>query len=108
MQRYWYDSRAGIQWLAPRGRREKTLNVLRHEWLSFQQQHRLAQCAFVQPHRTRIPTNRFIVREDSCFVPARLTRNAESPLLNTPAADYTDLWICKREDRIINTREEHT
>src|SRR6185503_20219693 len=90
--------------------------------LSFQRQHRLAQRTFIQPHRpctrkrqrlaTPIAKIRFFIREDPCFLPTRLTRNSESSLLDTFTADYTDLRICNREDRIVDqftsTREVHT
>src|SRR5215216_1404419 len=127
MQRHRNDSRAETQRFAPHDIRQQTLDVLRQIRLSFQQQHGLSQRTFIDPGRTcsrehqlltlaasllirraALQTNPFLILENPCFTPTRLTRNPEPPTLDTFSADYADLWICKREDRIVNTREVHT
>src|SRR6185369_5125526 len=131
MQRHRNDPRAETQRLTPHHLRQQILNLARHIRLPFQQQHRLAQRTFIDPSRPRsrkhrlltpaasllvrraaLQTNPFLIRENPCSLPTRLTRNSESSLLDTASADYADLWIHDRENRIVNqiasTREVHT
>src|SRR6185436_19480815 len=129
MQRHWNNARRRIQRLTPNRRHQQTLNMSRQVRFSFQQQQRLAQRTFVHPRRpgrckrerlttptsrsrhTTLPTNLFFVRENPCSLPTLLTRNSASSLLDTLAADYTDLRVREREDRVVNqftgTREVH-
>src|SRR5262245_29580494 len=127
MQWHRDDSRTATQRRPPHHVRQESFNFSRDIRLSFQQQHRLTQRALIAPNRPRsrkrqlltpaapllirhptFRTNPFLIREDPCSPPTRLTRNSESSLLDTLSTDYADLRIRKREDRIVNTCEVHT
>src|SRR5215213_1703710 len=121
MQRHRNHSRTATQRLPHYHRFQKTSNISRQIRLPLQQQHRLAQRTFIPPCRPRsherqlltpaaphairhpaLQTDPFFIRENPCFLPTRLTRNSESSLLDTSSADYTDLRVREREDRIVD------